>query len=102
MDYWRECIVEAFDDAGIVATGQQIDCVAGWVEGAHENHGLATGRECIPNPLVEKIDKLERELRQEKALSVCPVCKGRGRLVSYGPAHSAESDCHRCHGRGKV
>ena len=101
MNYWQECVKEAFDDAEITATEWQIFCVVSWVLGAHENHGTATGNECIPNPLVERINDLERELRQERDLSACPVCKGKGWLVSYGPVHSSESDCYKCHGRGK-
>ena len=51
FDYWGECIKEAFEDADITASKEQIDTVIAWVEGADENHGLATGSECIPNPL---------------------------------------------------
>ena len=50
-DYWSECISEALDDAGVLASPKQIDIIAGWVEGAHENHGTETGRDMIPNPL---------------------------------------------------
>lgn len=57
MDYWHECIAEAFDDAGITATDKQIATVAGWVEGAHENYGMAHGHDAIPNPLESEIRK---------------------------------------------
>ena len=45
MDYWKECIEEAFEDAGITATQDQIDTVISWAEGAHENYGQATGND---------------------------------------------------------
>ena len=45
MDYWTECVEEAFCDAGLEATKKQVDCVANWVEGAHENFGMATGQD---------------------------------------------------------
>ena len=41
MNYWNECIAEAFDSAEIKATQEQIDEVAGWAEGAHENYSMA-------------------------------------------------------------
>ena len=47
MDYWKECISEAFDDAGIMATDEQIANVAGWAESAHQNYGMAMGHDCI-------------------------------------------------------
>jgi hypothetical protein len=36
-DYWLDCIAEAFEDAGITASDEQIEAVANWAEGAHEN-----------------------------------------------------------------
>jgi len=68
VDYWNECIREAFEDAGLVATKDQIDIVAGWVEGAHDNYGMAYGHDCIPNPLSSEIEKIKREMvRQQEA-----------------------------------
>jgi len=62
MDYWKECISEAFEDAGIEATEEQINTVTLWVDGAHENFGLATGRDFIPNPLIAEVEKVKREM----------------------------------------
>ena len=67
MEYWKECIEGSFEDAGITATKEQIDVVAGWIEGAHENFGLATGRDFIPNPLLGELEDARREIaRQQK------------------------------------
>ena len=87
MNYWEECISEAFDDVGIKATKDQIENVAAWVEGAHENYGMAHGYDVIPNP-------------REKEKTICPDCKGKGREITYGPYHSGESDCFKCSGKG--
>jgi hypothetical protein len=63
MNYWMECISEAFDEAGIVATDEQIKSVADDVEGSHENYGLYSGQEAIPNPMLSEVTKLERRVK---------------------------------------
>lgn len=93
MDYWLECVKEAFEDANITATDEQIDTVVSWVEGAYENEGLARGIEAIPNPLQLENSNLKRQLERERNKQVCAYCKGRGYIVVDGPAHSAESNC---------
>ncbi len=101
MDYWNECISEALDDAGIAATQKQIDAVVLWVEGAHENYGMAHGHDCIPNPLGEENKRLARELAKEREKIICGECNGRGRITSCGPVYVSSSECHGCHGEGR-
>jgi len=44
VNYWIECISEAMDEAGVTKlTDEQIETIADFVRGAHENYGLATG-----------------------------------------------------------
>lgn len=68
MDYWKECIEAAFNDAGIEATPEQIEAVAGDVECGHENYGMAFGHDAIPNPMHLEVRNLEqhhaREIRE--------------------------------------
>lgn len=47
MNYWEECISEALSDVGIIATQKQIENIASWVEGAHENYAMDTGLDDI-------------------------------------------------------
>ena len=54
-NYWEECVSEAFQEAGITATSDQIKIVSEYVEGAHENYGMAHGHECIPNPYKQRM-----------------------------------------------
>ena len=100
MDYWKECISEAFEDAGITATDQQIEIVAEWVEGAHENYGMAMGHDCIPNPLTEENRQLQAEVKKEREKVFCEECQGRGR-ISQGPYHSGGIECSTCRGEGR-
>ena len=62
MDYWKECVAEAFEDAGIVATDEQIDTVTNWVDGAHENYGMAHGYDAIPSQIDTEVERLRKEI----------------------------------------
>lgn len=101
-NYWKECIAEAFEDAGLEATEAQLDKVADWVEGAHDNFSMATGSDNIPNPLKLENAELQKKLALERSKVVCRECDGRGRIVIPGPYHSAETQCDECHGEGYV
>ena len=100
--YWSECISEALEEAGIVATVEQKNAVAEFVEGAHENYGMAHGHDAIPNPLKADNDRLAKELKREKDKVVCKECWGVGRITDQGPAHSSNSECWKCRGEGYV
>lgn len=102
MDYWKECISEAFDESGIKATDEQIKNVVEWVSGAHDNYGMAHGHDCIPNPIQLENKQLRQDLALERRKVVCPECKGEGRIISHGPYHSSDSRCSNCRGSGKV
>lgn len=103
-DYWKDCIAEAFEDAGIVANQEQIDTVTSWVEGAHDNYGMSHGHDCIPNPLVEENKKLSSLLDKERRKTVCRECNGHGSISStFGSSgRSSTSQCWVCRGEGKV
>jgi len=100
VNYWRECISEAFDEVGITATQAQIDAVAEWVEGASENESTARGWDCIPDPMQEENARLRDELARERDKRICEHCNGKGSVTWPGPVHSATSDCTYCNGRG--
>lgn len=102
MDYWTECIEEALDCAGLVATKDQIAIVADFVSGAHDNYGMAFGHDRIPNPMVEENRKLQESLDKERHKRVCKECKGSGEIIIYGPTHCSVSQCDKCRGEGKV
>jgi hypothetical protein len=51
-------------EAGIDATDEQIDAVAGDVEIAHQNYGMAHGYDAIPNPREAEVERLKDQIRQ--------------------------------------
>ena len=102
MDYWLECIKEAFEDAKIIATEEQIGNVAGWAESGHENYSMAHGHDCIPNPLETENTDLKRKLKKEQGKTICPECKGKGSFMTYGGTFQSSSRCMNCDGTGFI
>ena len=101
MNYWEECIAEAFDDAKISADKEQIKLVASWVEGAHDNYGMANGYDCIPNPLMTENAELRTKLENERDKIICKKCGGRGSIIRGDDVRSSQSSCSKCCGTGR-
>lgn len=99
--YWEECIAEAAEECRATLTDEQITCIAGWVEGCHENYGMAHGHDVIPSHRELENARLKQQLKEEQHKVICKECKGSGRIFSQGPYHSSDSDCSNCRGRGR-
>jgi hypothetical protein len=100
-DYWIDCISEGLCDAGVDATEKQIEVVADWAEGAHENYGMATGEDCIPNPVDAEVERLQKKIKalggaherqldgiikgvaQRRNVRACDVNISRDGLITY-------------------
>ena len=102
MDYWKECISEALEDVGLQATEEQVNSIAYWVEGAHENYSMAHGHDCIPNPLETENKRLSKELSAEREKVICTWCCGSGRTIINSGSRSSNSECSRCSGGGYI
>ncbi len=106
MEYWKECISEAFDEVGIKATKDQIDTVASWVEGAHENYGMATGSDVASSNYVSDDTRELEELKKSQAAhekwinetSQCVHCNDGSVKDGWG----REWPCMTCGGTGRV
>ena len=57
IEYWKECVSIGADDCGAELTDEQLDCIAGSVEGGHENYGMAF----YSPPASDRLDSIERE-----------------------------------------
>jgi len=102
IEYWTECISEAFEEAGISATGVQIQLVAKSVEISHDCFGMAFGHDCIANPLAGENDRLKKELKREQGKTICTECSGKGGSYLQGPYHGSYSACWKCNGTGFI
>ena len=106
MDYWEECITEALEDAALAATKEQINTIASWVEGAHENHGLATGADvATSNYISDEARELEQIKRDQESKRLwecdtvpCRSCTTTG-IVKDGWGRDAT--CFKCDGKGR-
>lgn len=96
MNYWKECISAAFDEAGIEATAEQIAIVAKAVEGAHLTKGESYSLPVTGERIGVALDDLEHKIISR----ICPGCHGTGRTGGVGPAHTWDSECPRCRGTG--
>lgn len=61
FDYWDECVAIAFEEAGITATKEQREYVAGAVESSHEHYEQAF----YSPPASDRIADIEREYRRK-------------------------------------
>lgn len=65
-DYWEQCIMEAAEDCGANLTQQQVETIASWVKGCHENYGLAHYTPSASDHYQQEIDRIKREHRAEE------------------------------------
>ncbi len=101
MNYWEICVTEAIEEAGIVATKEQIAFVVDGVQGAFDNYDLATGVECIPDPRDCELKEANRKLEIEESKIHCRECNGLGRIVENFGTRSSDTECSRCRGEGR-
>ena len=102
MNYWKECIECAFDEAGIIATVEQIEHVADTVRVSHDNYGMAFYSPPASEHLRSEIDDLKRKIKREQNKVHCRECDGLGSITTPGPVQSSTSQCWKCNGEGRV
>lgn len=106
MNYWEECITEALDDSGLKATKEQIENIASWVEGAHENYGLATGLDVVvmnhKTDAEIELEKLKKSIADkeewESSTSPCKSCNTTGTVKD---GWGRDLVCQNCDGKGR-
>jgi len=106
MDYWEECISEAFEDAGIIATEEQIKTVASWVDGAHENYSTATGEDVANDNFVSdearELEELKKCISKNEewinTTNPCIKCNTTGVILD---GWGRDIACDLCGGKGR-
>lgn len=104
-DYWRESFEISMEEAGCghllkQMTEEQINDVAGGIEGCHDNIGMAF--HAPESPLRSENERLLRKLTWERELEGCRECGGSGRLRYNAGPWGVNTGCHHCQGAGKV
>ncbi len=104
-DYWREAVLDSFEQADLWhlvkdvpsdAINKVAACLSGWAE----NQSMAFHQP--ENPMIAETRRLERKLKWQRELEYCEPCSGTGRSqYMAGPWH-VNSTCHRCNGAGKT
>ena len=107
MDYWAECISEAFDEVEIKATKEQIEYVAGCVEGAHENYSLATGEDIVnanfKSEAQIELERLKMEIeREENFKNSTEPCEGCYTTGTVQDRWGRNATCENCNGKGRI
>lgn len=107
MKYWKECISIAADECGLALTDEQLDYLAGSVEGGFENYDMAFGNDCIPNPVESRAQEELRILKREKqkqeeweySTKPCRSCITTGTVKD---GWGRDVTCPDCYGKGRV
>ncbi len=107
MSYWQECIENAFEESGIIATEQQIKEVVECVEGGFENYGMAFGHDCIPDPVETRTQEELRELKRgienhENWVNRTTACKACTTTGWVRDGWGREQICYNCNGNGRT
>lgn len=107
MEYWIECISEALSESGVNASEDQINNIAEFVEGAHENYALATGNDVADSNFISddtiKLSELKASIdehkRWEQSTEPCKQCNTSGIILDdWG----RDQKCRTCDGSGRV
>lgn len=85
FEYWKECVEIAADECGANLTPEQIEHIAGSVEGWHENYGMAfdspSSGGCTSNiesELRAKLKAAQDETEKIRDNFIKNVCARRG------------------------
>jgi DnaJ-class molecular chaperone len=100
-EYWAECLAQSCEEHGVNLTPEQCQLIAEDLKTSHENYGMAFYQP-TENPLQAELKETKSLLEKERSKTVCKTCWGNGRIISHGPHHSSDTQCHICHGEGKV
>lgn len=100
LEYWIEGVASSLDEHGVTATADQIAAIADDMMGGASVEGEYSHQ---PRGQAEsEADRLNKELRRERAKVTCRPCGGTGNISEpVGTSHWSNSQCDRCNGSGR-
>ncbi len=101
LSYWLEAVDSSFDEHGVLSTEELRLKIAEDMLAAYDNIGMAF-YEPTGDGAESLIEKLRKELREEKSKEVCNECKGKGGWNIGMGTFTSPQTCNRCDGSGKV
>jgi hypothetical protein len=102
FEYWKEAILSALDESGIVIPIGKADDIARCLIISADQESMAFGTDVIPNPQNREILELKKKLQREKEKTICRTCNGHGTITSSGGTFVSISACHKCNGSGFI
>ena len=100
--YWENVIPEILDELGIDLGEGKVKELIEAIEGCDENKSTYCGYDVAHRSSHSEIERMKKELAEERSKVVCPQCKGQGGITVHWLDRSSSSTCWKCNGEGKV
>lgn len=105
MDYWKEAVCAALEEAGLAASDEQIELMKDVISGAQENYGMAMGYDVASANMSASISREQDEIKQrlkyeqEVPRNRCTGCHGHG---FWKDGWGRDFGCQQCSGKGNI
>jgi len=107
MNYWKESIEEALSEIGISATADQTKELVEWVQGSHDNYGMAMGHDVASanwesdesKELKRMKAEAKKTLQWELETKPCRNCTTTG---TSRDGWGRDAQCPDCYGKGRI
>lgn len=106
LEYWKECIAIAAEECGLTINAEQLDCLAGSVEGGHDNYNMYSGNEVADRNFISddkrELDRIKTEQEKHRQWELrtepCKACTTTGTVRD---GWGRNQTCSWCNGKGR-